>query len=230
MNEQNYRHEYKYLISEANVVLLQSRIKGIMKPDVHAGEYGHYNIRSLYFDDYQNSCYYENENGTKNRSKYRIRIYNHSDQVIHLEKKTSIHGKKKKETTLLSRMDSEYLMRGCRTAFPGNQDELFQKFTINCKTAGYHPVVIVEYERIPYVDPRGNVRITFDMNISSSSALGLFFEERIPKRPVMPVGMHLLEVKYDEYLPDEIRRRLQIEELQYTAFSKYCLCRRISMK
>ena len=29
----------------------------------HAGENGIYHIRSLYFDDYENSCFMDNENG-----------------------------------------------------------------------------------------------------------------------------------------------------------------------
>ena len=38
-----------------------------MEKDVHAAAAGFYNIRSLYFDDYDNSCYMENENGVDNR-------------------------------------------------------------------------------------------------------------------------------------------------------------------
>ena len=83
--EQKYRHELKYVISSAHIPLLKSRISGLMQLDPHACEDGIYNIRSLYFDDYSNRCFYENENGTDPREKFRIRIYNHSDQRITLE-------------------------------------------------------------------------------------------------------------------------------------------------
>ena len=33
----------------------------------------------------------------------------------------------------------------------------------------------------------------------------------ISRRPVMPAGQHILEVKYDEFLPDYIYRNLQIQ-------------------
>ena len=43
--------------------------------------------------------------------------------------------------------------------------------------------------------------------------------------PVLPAGMHVLEVKYDEFLPDVIARQLEIGKLRKTAFSKYYLGR-----
>ena len=91
--EVKYRHELKYLISAAQIPLLKSRIAAIMRLDPHAGADGKYIIRSLYFDDYKNRCYYENENGTDPREKFRIRIYNHSPAVIHLECKRKERGK-----------------------------------------------------------------------------------------------------------------------------------------
>lgn len=94
---------------------------------------------------------------------------------------------------------------------------------------GLHPVVIVEYERIPYVYKNGNVRVTFDTQIASSSNVADFFAEHLPKRPIMPVGQHLLEVKFDEYLPDFIYRSLNLGVLQQTAYSKYYLCRKYAL-
>ena len=43
--------------------------------------------------------------------------------------------------------------------------------------------------------------------------------------PVLPAGMHVLEVKYDELLPDYIAQLLETGKLQRTAFSKYYLGR-----
>ena len=77
--------------------------------------------------------------------------------------------------------------------------------------------------------PLGNVRITMDENISSSSRTDLFLEEQIPLRPVLAAGQQILEVKYDEYLPDQIYRTLQPGHLRPTAFSKYYLCRRFHL-
>ena len=91
------------------------------------------------------------------------------------------------------------------------------------------PKVIVEYDRVPYVYRLGNVRITLDKNISSSSRIEDFLEKEIPKRPVMPAGWHVLEVKFDEFLPDYIKSTLQLDSLKQTAFSKFYLCRKFNV-
>ena len=43
--------------------------------------------------------------------------------------------------------------------------------------------------------------------------------------PILERGFHLLEIKYDEYLPDILRQALQIVSLEKTSFSKFYLCR-----
>ena len=70
-----FRNEWKYLISTSEKEMLTLRLKPFLQPDPHAGE-GGYCIRSLYFDDYYNSYYKENEVGSDPREKFRIRIYN----------------------------------------------------------------------------------------------------------------------------------------------------------
>ena len=221
-----YRHEMKYIISAAQLTLLRSRIASIMKPDVHAGRDGAYEIRSLYFDDYQNRCYYENENGTDPREKFRIRIYNGSAERIALECKRKERGKTLKTSCPLTREQTELLMRG---ETPANLEELpplLRKLVLEMRTRGLRPVVVVDYERIPYTYRNGNVRVTFDRNLSASADIADFLSGPLSRRPVMPVGQYLMEVKFDEYLPDFIYRSLNLGHLQQVAYSKYYLCRK----
>ena len=103
---------------------------------------------------------------------------------------------------------------------------LLHKLNLEIKTRLLRPVVIVEYDRIPFVYRNGNVRLTFDTNVSSSADVRAFLSEKLPKRPIMMAGMQLLEVKFDEYLPDYIYRAVNLGQLQQTAFSKYYLCRK----
>ena len=227
--DQKYRHELKYLVSAAQIPLLKARIASLMQRDPHAGKDGIYTIRSLYFDDYCNRCYYENENGTDPREKYRIRIYNHSDQKISLECKRKERGKTLKTACPLTRQQTEQLIHGEAPMVTEEIPPLLRKFAVEMKTRRLRPVVIVEYERIPYVYKNGNVRVTFDTQIASSSDVEDFFSETLSKRPVMPVGQQLLEVKFDEYLPDFIYRNLNLNRLQQTAFSKFYLCRKYSL-
>ena len=224
--KQKYRHEFKYVISAAQIPLLKSRVANLMKPDPHARADGIYNIRSLYFDDYSNRCYYENENGTDPREKFRIRIYNHSADRITLECKRKEKGKTLKTSCPLTLDQADQLIRGKPLPQIDSLPPLLKKFILEIRTKGLRPVVIVEYERIPYVYKNGNVRVTFDTQISSSSNVTDFFSDKLPKRPIMPVGQHLMEVKFDEYLPDFIYRSLNLGKLQQTAYSKYYLCRK----
>ena len=226
MEERKFRHELKYQISTAQIQLIRNRINHLVPLDAHADNDGAYTIRSLYFDDYENRCFYENENGTDPREKFRIRIYNHSTDRITLECKRKERGKTLKTSCPLTIEQTKILMEGKALPNMGALHPVLQKLNLLILTRRMRPVVIVEYDRIPYVYKNGNVRITLDTNIGSSREIKCFLDESIPKRPVMPVGQQLLEVKYDEYLPDFIYRNLQLPSLRQTAFSKYYICRK----
>lgn len=227
--EGRYRHEFKYLCSYGELAMLRARFTGLVRKDPHAGEDGIYNIRSLYFDDYCDSCMKENEAGTDPREKFRIRIYNHSSARIALELKKKMSGKTQKLSCLLSEAQCRALMEGRTPEFSEESPALLRKLCLLMRTRLMRPKVIVEYERTPYIHPLGNVRITMDENISSSGRCDLFLEDQIPLRPVLRAGQHILEVKYDEYLPDPIYRTVQLANLRPTAFSKYYTARQISL-
>ncbi len=223
-----YRHEFKYLISDAQCELLKVKLNGILKKDSNVGESGKYLISSLYFDSPSNKCYYENENGTDPREKFRIRIYNHDKSRIRLECKRKENGKTLKLSCPLTLKQAETLISGKYLPDINEQHPVLRKLSLEMMIYGVRPVVIVEYERIPFVYANGNVRITLDTNISSSQRVKEFLHGSTSLRPIMPVGQKLLEVKYDEYLPDFIYHSIQTERLRQTAFSKYYLCRRYS--
>ena len=224
------RHEYKFQMDEKDIALLKARIGDVMRKDAHAGERGFYHIRSIYFDDYADTCYYQNEAGTDPRAKYRIRIYNAGDESIRLEKKVKQNGKTRKYAAPLSKEQAQILIKG--KLLPMDQasfetyPELLQRFLLLMQTRHMKPKVMVVYDRIPYVDPRGNVRVTFDRNIAASTDFEHFFEKDLVKEPILPPGRHLMEVKYDEFLPMHIKARLDLGHLRQTTFSKYYLCRK----
>jgi len=221
-----YRHELKYQVTDAQIQMLNMRIRHLLPLDSHVAKTGSYFIRSLYFDDYDDRCLKENENGTDPREKFRIRIYNGSCEKISLECKRKERGKTHKTSCPLTVEQTRLLMAGKPLPDIGSQPPLLRKLTLQMLTRRLRPVVIVEYERIPFVYRNGNVRITLDTNIQSSSAVERFLEPKLSGRPVLPVGQQLLEVKYDEYLPDFIYRSLMLPSLRQTAFSKYYICRK----
>ena len=87
----DYRVENKYLVTDADLMLLSGRLKNVMSQDIHQ-EGDCYEIRSLYFDDLWDRCLAENEAGVDKREKYRIRIYDPKSDVIHLEIKEKNRG------------------------------------------------------------------------------------------------------------------------------------------
>ena len=221
-----YRHEYKYQIDAMQKAVLRLRAQGVLERDVHAGEDGEYLIRSLYFDTREDRFYYENEDGVDPREKYRIRIYNCDSGRITLECKAKARGMTKKTACPITKDQCERFMEG---VIPEPEERISGKHAVmfgRMRLLNLRPVVIVQYTRAPYVGEAGNVRVTFDDAISSSNAIGDFFKEDIPLRSVLPAGGSILEVKWDELLPSFIRGQLELDSLQWTAFSKYYLCRK----
>ena len=205
-------------------MLLAGRLKNVMSQDIHQ-EGDCYEIRSLYFDDLWDRCLAENEAGVDKREKYRIRIYDPQSDVIHLEIKEKNRGLTKKRACDLSREECLAIMEG---ELPLNIDGRapLNSLQLQMRCNGMEPKVIIAYERTAFVYPSGNVRITFDRNIMASSCREDFLEDRVSGMvPVLPAGMHVLEVKYDEFLPDTIAQQLEIGKLRKTAFSKYYLGR-----
>lgn len=225
-NTVKYRHEFKYPISVFELNTIKYRLDCSLKKDRHTGDSGMYNISSLYFDDYYDSYFNDNEVGSDPREKFRIRIYNHDVSRISLECKRKERGKTLKKSCLITNTQVESILNNERLVLSSQDNYLLHKFEEKRLTTGLIPKVIVEYDRIPYVCESGNVRITLDMNLTSSRDTLGFLGNHDFNRPVMPAGQHLLEVKYDEYLPDFIYKLLNLDSLTQMAYSKYYLCRK----
>ena len=221
-----YRHEYKYLAPEYVLQSLEQRVKSILSTDCHAGGGGTYTVRSLYFDDIYNTCFTENRDGTDPREKFRIRIYNNDASRISLELKRKNQGKTQKLSCPLSYERCMAMLNGEIPAIGDGDSFLYKRLVMLMHARGLRPVTIVSYERMPFVWAEGNVRVTFDRSITSSNEFPLFFSDQLPSRPVLSPDMNLLEVKFDDFLPDFIFEILQTGRLKQTSFSKYYICRK----
>ena len=219
-----YRVENKYLVTDAQLALLAGRLKPVMSQDIHqAGNY--YEIRSLYFDDFQDRCMDENEAGYDQRRKYRIRIYDPHATSAKLEIKEKLAGKTKKTNCAITRSEAQGLMENSLPLLLDSRAPL-NLFQLSARCTKMEPKAMIYYERTAFVYPAGNVRITFDRNImASQDPEDLFRPYPQALVPVLPAGLHVLEVKYDEFLPKFLFDRLEIETLTPCAFSKYYLGR-----
>lgn len=222
-----YRHEYKYLIDSGQRAVTMMKARGLMKPDPHAGEDGSYIIRSLYFDDRNDTCFFQNEAGTDPRAKYRIRYYDEDTSFIRLEKKIKRRGMTLKRSCPLTLEEAVILADGRIPMISSDMPEEKRRLLAEMNAHGMLPKVIVTYSRIPFIYQAGNVRVTFDGNITSSDEIEKFLTRGYRQCPVLPPGKSILEVKWDELLPLHIKSMMQLDTLQWSTFSKYYTCRLI---
>ena len=58
------------------------------------------------------------------------------------------------------------------------------------------------------------VNNAFNLHINNAKGELETFSDEVKKRPILPTGTQLLEVKYDEYLPDPIYHALMLDNMQ----------------
>ena len=221
--EKGLRHEFKYLISEADARLLKLRLQHFMKPDPHAGAAGRYTIRSLYFDDLSHSAFYEKVDGVDFRSKYRLRIYNYSTKTIKLEKKEKLGNLTRKTAQTVTKNQTDALTGNSRPDFPG-EPGLLAELATKMRGTGIRPMVLVDYDRTPFVCPDGNTRITLDENLRTRPFCTDLEASPAAMMPVLEKGQVILEVKFDDFLPGYLADALRDIPKANMAISKFALC------
>ena len=221
-----YRVEDKYIPSPEKMAELEHRVRLVLPLDPHIGGKGFYTISSLYFDDINNKALHEKLGGIRDREKYRIRIYNVQDTTIHFEKKIKYRDYIAKVKVPLTRELTDELIAGRYDGLYQPDKPLLMELYQQMKYQLLRPKVIVDYVREPYVCHNGNVRITFDKELRTGlHSTDLFNKDLQPVR-AMENGLMILEVKYDEYIPEYIRAALQLEGLVRQSASKYVICRK----
>jgi len=228
MRETNtYRHELKYPIGYADYLAIRQRVRTVMRLDKHVGPDGCYTIRSIYFDNWNDKALREKIDGVQKREKFRIRYYHDDFSFITLEKKLKNNNLGMKFDAPLSKRECQALLSGDIDWMREHPSELVRELYCKMKFQQLRPRVLVSYRREPYVYPPGNVRVTFDSQIRTTLFHRTFLESSV--RDISAVDTpetHILEVKYDAFLPEIISHLLQTEELRQEAFSKYGACRR----
>ena len=228
--EKGYRHELKYYITLGEYELMQRKLSLTMvwdeKKKKNGGEYF---IRSLYFDDRDDSAFREKLSGIDERDKFRIRIYDMRDDVIKLECKHKSNGYIKKQSIGLSRKEYEKLISGDRLFLLNRPEPFARRMYLEFAQRALKPAVIVDYTREAFVFPMEDVRVTFDKNVRTGLRSVDMFNAGIPTYPVIDDYGMVLEIKFNRFLPTYIRSLLQLEASQRSAISKYVLCRRFEL-
>lgn len=228
------RHELKYYINESVYETLRNRLKVVIKPDPNMKNPEGYVISSLYFDDLYNSALEEKQNGIRFRKKIRMRSYDHSDNLIKLECKRKFDQYISKTSAVLSREEYDAIIAGNYDFLAKRKENVCKELLAYHHTVLMKPVVTVEYLREAYILPQGNVRITFDKNISSSVHNFDMFSEEYKTKDVLEPGRMVMEVKFDDFIPTYVQQVLRTAMTEKCAISKYVMCRiekrRISYK
>ena len=219
-----YRNELKHVISAADRAAICANLRAVARLDEYAREKGRYHVRSLYFDNIADRALREKIDGVNEREKFRIRYYNGDTSVIHLEKKVKKNGLGYKVSCSLTKEEAQRIVDGDTAWMPACGRALVVELYARMKSRGLRPKTIVDYERIPFVYGPGNMRVTIDYNIRTGLNCTDFLN---PDCLTVPAGdpVILLEVKWDEYLPEIIRRAVQVKNRPAGAFSKYQICR-----
>lgn len=194
--------------------------------DENADENREYHIRSLYFDNYFDSAFYDKIAGVKNRDKYRIRIYNFSDRQIRLERKSKRGDLICKTSANINRELCEQIMAGDPRGLEKSSHPLLRDMYVQMTINMLRPVVIVDYVREAFTHPAENTRVTIDKQLRTGLFSSDLFNPRLPTLPPIDEDLTILEVKYDRNLISIIPPLISFARHNRSAISKYTLCRR----
>lgn len=228
INMRKYRNEIKFVINKDSAEILKRKLALLMDVDSNANSSDNsYFIRSLYFDDIYSNAYYEKMDGVEYRKKYRIRIYNNDFKFIRLECKYKHENKTSKDQMLIDKNICDKIIEGNIDQLDINEDNLLLKFIIDYKLKSLRPAIIVDYKRLAYTYPVSDVRVTFDSQIRSGRYNYNLYDDNMDTYKVINDNEVVLEVKFNEVLPEQIAIVLSTVPMIRQAFSKFATCRSI---
>ncbi len=218
-----FRNEYKHVINQSDIIQLRMRLSNVLAHDEHSGEDGTYYVKSLYFDNYMDKALKEKVDGVNKREKFRIRYYNNDTTFIRLEKKSKLNGLCHKESVPIGLEEVQGILDGDIAFLLSSEHNLMRELYAKMHYQLLRPKSVVAYRRESFVHPLGNVRVTLDSDICGSYNVREFLNP--DARYLQLYHNTVLEVKWDEYLPQLIRDITQVKSRRCSAFSKYAAVR-----
>ncbi len=219
------RHERKHVINPQDDLELSGRLRRLFSHDKHADSHGIYRVSSLYFDTPYDKALRQKADGVDRREKFRLRFYNGDTSFIRLEKKIKMNGLCGKYSARLTAGQTELLLKGELDFLKNSGDPLLLELYSKMQGQLLAPKTIVTYDREAFLYGPGNVRITIDRNLRTGLGSTDFLNPELFHVGVSD-GMAVLEVKYDQFLPELVRMAVQTPNRQTAPFSKYAVCRK----
>jgi len=216
------RLEFKYILPTVLADALVPTVTRYMDLDKHAGEDGHYTVKSLYFDSPHLLCYQQKLDGIYFRKKYRIRSYEEPKRTFFEIKRKAGDVIIKDRATLSSNDDllvqefeSESLIRGI-------EDGVFRSELLSdYLNHSLSPKLMTIYKRKPYVSRfSNNLRLTFDYDLKAC----FFKNGRIDfknRSCFIDNSLTVLEIKFNSKIPSWLGFIIKAHSLERSSFSKY---------
>lgn len=223
------RTEKKYPVTREVAGQIESRLSYLLPLDQYCKDGRPYLVRSLYFDSLYDQDYFQKESGLECRKKIRLRTYGDGG-VIKLEWKRKQGSMQKKTSILVSREETERLLCGDYHFLKSREEKVAWDFYIMMTEGVYRPKCLIEYQRLAFVSPVNDTRITIDSNLTADEGDFSLFGEWQRGYPVIGYGKGILEVKYNHFLLDYIRTALSPYQLYEAAEGKYSASRYFALK
>lgn len=220
------RIEEKYYINYLDYINLSNILANTIHLDKNSLNKEGYHIRSLYFDNITNDNYFDKISGVENRKKYRIRIYNLNQDPIKLEIKRKFNNIIFKKSMIINKDDAKAIIHSNYEVLLKYSNTVAKNIYYAFTKELYKPVVIIDYYRKAFYYDLNNIRITFDMKLNKNETdLSNLFDNKISLETFLNNKTIILEIKYDNYIPDWIKKLLQTPRFKRCAISKYTLAR-----
>ena len=195
------RKEIKYEIGYSEYRQIKQILEACMETDLNAGQRGIYKVKTIYFDNYLQEVQKNKKDDINSVNKYRIRMYNDNEKSIFLERKTNENGYILKVKEPITKKDAINIIEGRYKEILEDKPSLKTEIYLNIILKQLRPVLLIEYERIAFVDDISDVRVTIDNKIKSTTYCNKFFGKIEAKNS----NKYILEIKYNKYLPDYIK-------------------------
>jgi len=219
------RFELKYLVPQRRVGEIVRSLEPFVMPDANWEDEGGYPIHSIYWDSDEWTLFWEKIEGLKDRRKLRVRRYAGADYAF-------VEIKHRTDRTLQKRRARLPLDTVFRT-FRGEPDELDAPIDIEDPVVGeamglrfrhrLRPRMAVSYRRKAYFgryDP--DLRITFDSRVQYHHR-NVDIAAPFETGPyILDPRIAILEIKFNDRVPDWLVRLVEGHGLQTTRLSKYC--------
>ena len=228
------RFEMKFEITSAQRAALMADLGPRLRPDENAGTGARYPVVSLYYDNAERDCYWENARSLPSRRKLRVRVYGSRDGAVpavsFVEIKHKCEGRGVKRRVLLPLAQA---LRVCEGHQPEGValGELDRRIIAEVHDLvlrhGFRPVMVMRYDRSAFagVEPGSDLRVTFDEGIRAR--LGNLTPEPDDRRfepgdEMQGDGSIVMEVKATGCIPYWLSLTIAAAGCRMQSHSKYC--------